>query len=139
MKALMSLIALLFVQQVSANDITALKSGDLSLSQAFGEIISVSKICPAYPGRVTCMAYGSVVKVKVNLSGCLDHMGGYFTKFEQIDNKGVLYFGAINIFNKASMVARCVRPPSETVSITIPFEGEIELMNLDYTGMTPSL
>lgn len=136
MKALLTLIALFFVQQVSANDTTVLQKGDLNLSAATGEITSVREICPKIPGRVSCMAYGSVVTVKVTLQGCLDRMGGYFTKFEHIDGKGVLYFGAINIFNKASMTARCVRAPSETVSIGVPFEGEIELVNMDYTGTT---
>ena len=138
MKALLTLLALIFVQQVSAQEMTSLKDGDLNLSQASAKITSIREICPKIPGRWTCMAYGSVVKVEASLHGCLDRLGGYFSKFEVIDGRGILYFGAINIFNKASMTARCVKIPTQTVSVTVPFEGEIELVNMDFTGMTPS-
>lgn len=134
MKTLFVLLTFLFVQTVSANA-TALKSGDLSLSQAEAELISVKEICPKIPGRGTCMAYGSVVTVKIKLNGCLDRLGGYFTNFEVVDGKGVLSIGAINIFNKASMTARCVARPTKTVKVRVGFEGDIELVNVDYTGM----
>jgi hypothetical protein len=132
MKAILTLLALIFVQQVAASEVTDLRNGDLSLSQASAEIISVRPICPANPGGRRCMAYGSVVSIKVTLNGCLDHMGGYFSRFEG----STLYFGAINIFNKASMTARCVRIPTETVTINVPYEGSIELVDMDFTGMT---
>lgn len=138
MKALLTLLALVFVQQVSAQEMTKLEKGDMALSQASAKITSVREICPKIPGRVSCMAIGSVITVKVGLNGCLDRLGGYFSKFEMIDGKGVLYFGAINIFNKASMAAFCVKQPTQNVTVHVPFEGEIELVNMDFTGMTPS-
>lgn len=134
MKTLFVLLTFLFVQTVSANT-TALKSGDLSLSQAEAELISVKEICPKVPGRMSCMAIGSIATVKIKLNGCLDRLGGYFTNFEVVDGKGILSVGAINIFNKASMTARCVARPTKTVKIRLGYEGDIELVNVDYTGM----
>lgn len=71
---------------------------------------------------------------KVSLNGCLDNFGGHFSKFELIDGKGVIYFGAINITNKASMTARCVAQPFKIVKLKIAHEGEFELVNMDFTG-----
>lgn len=134
MKAVLTLIAMICMHSAMASDVTVLQKGDMNLSQATGTITKVREICPAIPGRMRCMAYGSVVTVKIALNGCLDNLGGTFSKFEQIDGKGVLYFGAINIFNKASMTARCVAQPFKTVDLHVPFEGEIELVNMDFTG-----
>lgn len=134
MKAMITLMAVLFVQSVSARGVTPIEKKDISLSQAKGKITNVSEICPRIPGRVSCMAVGSVVTVKVSLGGCLDRFGGYFSKFEEVNGRGVLYFGALNIFNEASRSARCVAAPFHTVKINVPYEGEIELVNLDYTG-----
>lgn len=135
MKALLTLVAMLCMHSAMASDFTELKKGDTHLSQATGKITKISPICPRpRPGQVTCMAYGSTITVKVALQGCLDNFGGYFSKFEVIDGKGVLYFGAINIFNKASMTARCVAQPFELVKVMVPYEGEIELVNMDFTG-----
>jgi hypothetical protein len=134
MKALITLLAMICMHSAMASDVTELKKGDMNLSQAFGTITNVREICPAIPGRMRCMAIGSVVTIKVNLHGCLDSLGGTFSKFEHIDGKGVIYFGALNIFNKASMTARCVAQPFKTVELHVPFEGEIELVNMDFTG-----
>jgi hypothetical protein len=46
----------------------------------------------------------------------------------------VIYFGAINITNKASMTARCVAQPFKIVKLKIAHEGEFELVNMDFTG-----
>ena len=134
MKAIITLIAMICMHSAMASDVTELKKGDMNLSQAFGTITKVREICPSVPGRMRCMAVGSVVTVKVALHGCLDSLGGTFSKFEHIDGKGVIYFGAINIFNKASMTARCVAQPFKLVELHVPFEGEIELVNMDFTG-----
>lgn len=134
MKTLIVLLTFLIAQSVFANS-TELKSGDLSLSQAEAEMVSAKEICPKVPGRMSCMAYGSVVTVKIKLNGCLDRLGGYFTNFEVIDGKGILSVGSINVFNKASMTARCVARPFKTVKVQVPFEGEIEVVNSEYTGM----
>jgi hypothetical protein len=134
MKAVLVLITFLYVQAVSAGGFTPLDKKDLSLSQAKGKISNVQEMCPHIPGRMSCMAYGSTVTVKVTLGGCLDRLGGHFSKFEVIDGHGVLYFGAINIANTASRTARCVAAPFEIVKIGVPYEGEIELVNIDYIG-----
>jgi hypothetical protein len=134
MKALFTLIAMICMHSAMANDITELKKGDTHLSQAIAKITNVREMCPSVPGRMRCMAVGSIVTVKVMLNGCLDNFGGYFSKTEMIDGKAVIYFGAINIFNKASMTARCVAQPFKLVELHVPFEGEFELVNMDFTG-----
>lgn len=135
MKTFLVLLALVCMQQTAfADGVTALKKDDLSISQADAKIVSVKKICPASPGGISCMAFGSRVIVKVTLNGCLDRFGGYFSRFETINGKGYLFFSAINIFNKASTVARCVRAPSQNVEIHVPYEGQIELVELEYMG-----
>jgi hypothetical protein len=83
--------------------------------------------------------HGSELTVKLNLNGCLDPLGGYFSQFEVVAGHGVLFFGAINIFNSHSRYARCLRAPSESVNIQFPYEGEIELVYLDYTGAISQL
>lgn len=139
MKALLTLVVMFCMHSAMASDITKLEKGDTHLSQATAKITKVRPICPAYNDRPRCMAVGSVVTVKVMLNGCLDNFGGYFSKSEFIDGKGVIYFGGINIFNKASMTARCVAQPFKLVELHVPFEGEIELVNMDYTGSSNQL
>ena len=134
MKTLIIVLTFLFVQSAMANS-TVLKNGDKSLSQAQAELVSANVICPQIPGRGSCAAYGSVVTVKIKLNGCLDRLGGYFTNFEVIDGKGILSVAAINIFNKASMTARCVAMPFKIVKIDVGYEGDIEVVNSDFMGM----
>lgn len=134
MKALFTLVCLLGLSSAFAQYTTDLNSGDLSLSQASAEIVKTSLICPVTEGGIRCMAYGSNVSVKITMNGCVDRLGGYFSKFEEVNGKGVLHFGAINIFNKTSMLARCIKMPSEIVTVSVPFEGEIELVEMPFTG-----
>lgn len=134
MRTLITLFALFSVQAFAQTG-TNLEKGDLGLSAAHGEITSVREICPRNPGRISCMAIGSIIKVKINLNGCLDRVGGYSSKLDVVDGKGVLYFSAINIDTKASQTALCIQQASKTVEIYTHFEGEIELVNLDFVGM----
>ncbi len=134
MKTLFILMSALFLQTAQATDVTELKSGDLSLSPATAKITDVREMCPAVTGGIRCMAVGSIVSVKITLDGCMDNFGGYFSKFEVIENKGYLFIGSINIFNKASMVTRCVHAPTKIVQLHVPFEGEIELVKMEYMG-----
>ncbi len=110
-----------------------LQKGDLHLSAANMEIVSTEEICPAptEPGQGSCMAYGTNVKIKITMTGCLDRLGGFFYDFKEEYGVGVIKLGAINIFNKASMTARCVRMPSKTVTLAIPYKGEIQLQSMD--------
>lgn len=136
MKTIFILMLLCSMSQAFADGVTELQNGDLSLSQASAKITNVREICPANPGGIRCMAVGSVVTVKVTLNGCLDRFGGHFSKLEVIGGKGYLFFSSVNIFNKASMVTRCVQAPTKIVQIHVPFEGEIELVNMEYMGDT---
>lgn len=136
MKTLLTLIAFVcLTSEAFSQDQTNLQTGDMNLSKAEAKIVSIREICPRIPGRMTCMAIGSVVTVEVTLNGCLDRLGGHFAKFDFVNNKGILHFGAINIFNKASMTARCVKIPTKRIDLHVPFEGDIELVDMDYTGM----
>jgi len=82
------------------------------------------------------MAYGTKVSFKITLNGCLDNFGGYFTNFEIIEGRGILYIGAINITNQASYTARCVRMPTKKASVVLPFHGDIQIVNVNYSGTT---
>lgn len=135
MKTFITFLTLFCLQSAFAQDYTELNSRDLGLSKATGEITSIGPICPQIPGRLSCMAYGSKVVVKVGLNGCLDRLGGFFSKFESVDGKGVLYFSAINIATKESSTVRCFQQASQTVTIYVPYMGDIELVNLNYTGI----
>ncbi|WP_408095883.1 hypothetical protein ACJVC5_12640 [Peredibacter sp. HCB2-198] len=134
MKTLLLILSLLISQSILAASKVPIKKGDLSISQAKGEILSVKEICPRIPGRVTCMAIGSVVEVEVALQGCMDRLGGYFTHFEVVDGKGKLYLSAVNISNEVSRRVMCVKAPTENITVHVPFEGEIELVNMKFSG-----
>ncbi len=134
MKKLFILMSALFIQGALASEVTELKSGDLSLSPATAKITDVRAMCPTDTGGIRCMAFGSIVTVKITLGGCMDNFGGYFSKFEVKKNKGYLFIGAINIFNKASMVTRCVQAPTKLVKLHVPFEGSIKLVEMEYMG-----
>ena len=133
MKTLILLISLIASQSIYAARVP-IQKGDLNLSQAEGQIISVKEICPTVPGRATCMAIGSVVEVEIALQGCMDRLGGYFTHFEVVDGKGKLFLSAVNISNEVSRRVMCVKAPTEHITIQIPFEGEIELVNTKFNG-----
>lgn len=139
MKTLLVIMTFFISQSLYADRIAPIKKGDLSLSQAKGEIVSVREICPAIPGRVTCAAIGSIVDIEISLQGCVDRLGGYFTNFKVIDGKGVIFLGAVNISNEVSRRAMCVKAPTEMIKVQVPFEGEIELVNLNYTGTALSI
>jgi hypothetical protein len=135
MKMFLTLIALVSLQTAFAQEVTELKRGDLSLSGASAKITSVKPLCPSVPGQVSCAAVGSMVKVKVSLGGCLDTLGGYFSSFKIVNGKGVLSFGAINIANEGSRVARCYTAPIAIVTIYVPFEGKtVVLEQMDFRG-----
>lgn len=135
MKILITFICIISIHFAHAQDFTALNSGDLKISQATAKLISAESICP-HSGRMACMANGTKLSVRVTLNGCLDNLGGYFTNFEIIDGRGILYFGAINLTNQASFTTRCIRMPTKKVTLVLPFSGEIELVNVNYNGST---
>ena len=126
--------SLLVLSSAASAEMTRLNKGDRALGAAIGTIVDVAPICPSRPGQVSCMAYGSTVSVSVALGGCLDSLGGHFHSFRVKNGKGILSFAAIQVANEKSMVARCVRMPTAEVSITVPFEGHIEIENLPFTA-----
>lgn len=136
MRMAIFLIGILYITSLHAQEVTVVEKGDLHFSKAQSELISVTPICPNLPGRISCRAIGSVIKIRVTLNACLDRLGGHFSRFEVNNGKGILYFGAINIFNESSTSVRCVRLPTEMVTVSIPFDGDIELVPLEFKGTT---
>jgi hypothetical protein len=134
MKTIFTLLALLSLQTVFAQDFTQIKTNEVNLSAAPARIVSVSPLCPHKTGQVSCMVVGSKVEVEVGLNSCVDGFGGYFSKFDYVDGKAILYFGAINLGNKQSSTVRCIQQATHIVSIYTPFEGEVELVNMDFAG-----
>lgn len=113
----------------------AIVSGDVALTSASAKIISVKPICPPpAPGRFGCMAIGSVVTLDVALNGCVDKLGTYATSFDVIGGQQVLTFAGVNVGSKLSLTARCIKAPSERVTITIPSNDKPKLVNLDFTA-----
>ena len=117
-----------------ANGVIELKYSDTALAPASAKITNVRKLCPVLPGEVQCMAIGSIITVKVSLNGCLDRFGGYFSKFEVIENKGFLFLGVINILNQGSRFTRCTQAPSKILELHVPFEGDIQLVKTEFIG-----
>jgi len=113
MKFLLILVSLLSLNDAFAQGLTDLKNGDTSLSQAHAQIIEVKKVCEPNEYGASCRAYGSSVKIKVTMIGCIDHLGGTFSNSE---------------------VTRCVQAPSEIVTVSVPFEGQIELVQMNFKG-----
>lgn len=134
MKTIFTVIALLSLQTVFAQDFTVVRKGDENLSQATAKIISVKPICPKKTGQLSCMTVGSNITVQVGLNGCVDGFGGYFSRLDFVNGKTILYFGAINLGNRGSLTSRCVQQSVQNITIYTPFEGEVELVDLDFTG-----
>jgi hypothetical protein len=74
------------------------------------------------------------VEVEVKMRGCVDRMIGHVAKFMMVDGQPVLQFRAMGVFNEMSMRARCVKMPTETVTISIPFEGEFDFEQMEFVG-----
>ena len=135
MRILLALFVLIgFQLNANAQEITPVGRGDVNFSMASSDLVSVQQICPKIPGRISCQAIGSVIRVMVTMNGCLDKFGGYFSRFEVINGKGYLFFSAVNIYNKDSDSIRCLRAPIKLVSISVPYEGPVELLPLDFKG-----
>ncbi len=135
MKKFLSLVVLVASHAAFADTFTPIQNGDMSLSGARAEIVSIQPRCPKVPGQMSCMAYGSQVRIKVTLRGCVDRLGGFFSSFDEIDRKPVLSFGAVNVTNRASMAARCVQAPVQFVDVYVPYEGrDIVLKPLHFVG-----
>lgn len=136
MKNLIALIALVFAHTAMASNFTQLEKGDLHIYSADAKVVSSSLLCPINAGGMRCLAYGMNVKVKVKLNGCVDRLIGHVAKFNMVDGRPVLQFRALAVMNEMSARARCVRMPTATVNVIIPFEGEFDFEQMDFTGMT---
>lgn len=133
MKNLFAMLVLVLAQAAFASDVE-LEKGDLRIYSAEAKVVSSKMICPVGPGGMRCMAYGMNVKVEVKLNGCVDRLIGHVAKFNMVDGQPVLQFRALAVFNEMSMRARCVKMPTETVSVSIPFEGEFDFEQMEFAG-----
>ena len=133
MKNLFAMLVLALAQAAFASNVV-LEKGDLRIYSADAKIVSSQLICPMGNGGMRCMAYGTNVKVEVKMSGCVDRFIGHVAKFNLVDGQPVLQFRALGVFNEMSMRARCVKMPTETVTVSIPFEGEFDFEQLEFVG-----
>jgi hypothetical protein len=133
MKNVFAMLVLVLTQAVFAADV-ALEKGDLRIYSAEAKVVSSQLICPIGDGGLRCMAYGTNVTVQVKMNGCVDRLIGHVAKFNMVDGQPVLQFRALGVFNEMSMRARCVRMPTETVTVSIPFEGEFAFEQMDFAG-----
>jgi hypothetical protein len=136
MKNLIALIALVLAHAAMASNLTQLEKGDLHIYSAEAKVVSSKLLCPINGSGMRCLAYGMNVKIQVKLNGCVDRMVGHVAKFNIIDGQPVLQFRALGVMNEMSMRARCVRMPTTTVNVVVPFEGEFAFEQMEFTGMT---
>ncbi len=134
MKLLSTLVILLSLQTAYAQNLTNINPGDVAINSASSKLISIKTLCPERRGVITCLAYGSVLEIRVKLNGCADTFGGYFSNFKIVNGEGVLSFGAMNIVNEQSEVALCRAFPTKTVTVVVPHQGKIQFEELSYTG-----
>ena len=133
MKTLFAVLVLVLAQAVFASDV-ALEKGDLRIYSAEAKVVSSKLICPLGNGGMRCMAYGMNVEVEVKMRGCVDRMIGHVANFLFVDGRPVLQFRAMGVFNEMSMRARCVKMPTETITVSIPFEGEVDFEQMEFVG-----
>jgi hypothetical protein len=74
----------------------------------------------------------SEIEIEITLPGCLDRMAGYSYSFKEINGKGILFFSALSISNKASLTTRCFVANQKFVKVLVPFDGDIELKQLNF-------
>jgi hypothetical protein len=136
MKNLIILITtfLTLTSNVNAYERIQIEGGDKALDRAHVEMIDQSAVCPRGAGLVSCMAYGSKIQLKITLNGCLDRLGPVFHHVEVKKHKAILYVAAVNIHTQESEVTRCVAAPTEFRTITIPYEGRLEVRNMAVNG-----
>jgi hypothetical protein len=129
MKALVISITFLImtVSFAHATNSTSIKNGDQSITSTKASILSVNH-------DSSNLAPGSNVEIQVTFSGCLDRLAGYNYSFKEIDGKGVVFFNALSLANKASVSTNCFVANKKTITIFVPFEGDIELRNLNFVG-----
>jgi hypothetical protein len=136
MKKVLTVLAMLAVVSSYATT-TTLKRDDMAITQTEARVVSVAPICPAGgPGEITCAAIGSMVTLKVRITGCLDRLGGYFHRFERQGNRPVLYFGALEVKSRKSLSAICpaVIVEEEVKVYVEETVNRVELRRLNFMG-----
>ena len=116
------------------------------------EITNVSPICPKIPGRISCMAIGTIVKMKATLNGCMDRLIHFSNQVELSGDKAIIHISSVAVVDPRSASTRCVRMPevTKTVSISsgmmnvsleqkdlIEEEGKPYIVEMTLTSVTP--
>lgn len=138
MKALVTLIALVSMAQVSAKEVATLESGDAGLYNVEASIMKVEEACPA-DSHIRCIRGGQTVTLKVPLHGCLDRLAGHFTNLSYENDKTIIHFSGVAVATKKSQTARCMAVPTEYVKVIVPTTGKVEVKNLANTSEAKSL
>lgn len=131
---ILTLITFISLNTAMASERSFIEAGDKALGRAHVEIVDQSPICPRTPGLISCLAYGSKLQLKVTLNGCLDRLGPVFHHVEIKKHKAIVFIAAVNIHTEDSEVTKCIAAPMEFKTITVPFEGRIELRNMAIDG-----
>ena len=131
-----SLIALFALNTTLAADKVLVEFGDKALGRGHVQVIDQSPICPRTPGLIGCMAYGSKLQLKITLNGCLDRLGPVFHHIEIKKHKAIVFVAAVNIHTEESETTQCITAPTEFKTITVPFEGRIEIRNMAVEGQS---
>ena len=100
---------------------SALKVGDTgAYAITTGKIVDIKEICPAAPGRVSCLAIGSNATLNLTLNGCADTLGNISHKVKMLGNgKAEIIVSAVGISNEVSMRARCAAMPTATAKLYV--------------------
>lgn len=96
------------------------------------EIVSAELICPITSGGIRCMAYGSKIKIKSTLNGCLDKVAFFESQTRIKDGIVNIYVTGVGKYNPKNDVVRCVKIPEDFRTIYIGSENykEINIINL---------
>lgn len=86
------------------------------------KIIKVAPACPsAGPGQLTCTAFGTLITLEAPLNGCLDDL--YYFNYDTYLYDSILHIqiDAKANFNKDSLAAQCIKMPTITKTLLVPY------------------
>lgn len=97
------------------------------------KLVSYRPVCPSIDNGPRCAAYGSIVKIKAQLKGCLDKLAYIQTKSYLYDNKLYIEVDARGLSNPRSANVRCIKMPEVFEKVYVPYEvfDEVIIENIN--------
>lgn len=95
----------------------------LTFYQPSFEIVSAKPICPVTDGGIRCMAYGTKVKIKAQLRGCLDKANLVKTQTRISEGIISIYVVSVAESNPKNDVVRCVKIPEVFQTVMVGTEN----------------